>query len=402
LKPDKYKKNYFYEAGRDEETAKSTAELRRLLYVGMTRAESELYITGTLACVQDVWKTINEDTDAGEIIRRVYESKLKRQEKKIEDGELRIQGGDTIIHDDTFFGLLLPSLAHIGPGRYFSCERIQESPPAPQKTGIPNTGDGRASFLRAAEAAYHHAAVLEKPPPRYLRAAVSALSGLPLPDGLCFTAAEEFSGEPAAAVFETIDTLFGRPPSAGIAGDDEGVLGAAALGTLVHRALEARLKNEEFAMPPQFAALLVEAEEKAETAACADIAETFLNGPLGRRAAAARRRESELPFRMNVPPPLAAATPLLSPDATIDGVIDLVFETDNTIYIVDFKTGRLEMPEQYGWQMLLYRQAAINLWGKDSSPFLYYLRSGCAYRLNALLPKNPPDRSVRVRYGDIP
>ncbi|MDR0708608.1 MAG: UvrD-helicase domain-containing protein, partial [Spirochaetaceae bacterium] len=46
---DKVRRNFFYERGKAEEKRKKTAELRRLLYVAMTRAERELFITGTLA-----------------------------------------------------------------------------------------------------------------------------------------------------------------------------------------------------------------------------------------------------------------------------------------------------------------------------------------------------------------
>ncbi|MDR0710695.1 MAG: UvrD-helicase domain-containing protein, partial [Spirochaetaceae bacterium] len=45
----KIRRNFFYEISRAEEKRKRTAELRRLLYVAMTRAEKELFITGKLA-----------------------------------------------------------------------------------------------------------------------------------------------------------------------------------------------------------------------------------------------------------------------------------------------------------------------------------------------------------------
>jgi len=41
------KSNYFYNLMKDENDAKASAELRRLTYVAFTRAENELYITGT-------------------------------------------------------------------------------------------------------------------------------------------------------------------------------------------------------------------------------------------------------------------------------------------------------------------------------------------------------------------
>jgi ATP-dependent helicase/nuclease subunit A len=44
----KIKNNFFWERSRAESEQKRTAELRRLLYVGMTRAENELYLSGCL------------------------------------------------------------------------------------------------------------------------------------------------------------------------------------------------------------------------------------------------------------------------------------------------------------------------------------------------------------------
>ncbi|WP_461249083.1 3'-5' exonuclease, partial [Treponema sp. R6D11] len=51
------RKNFFWEQANEETKQKRTAELRRLLYVAMTRAEKELYITGSL-------KIKNEDETA--------------------------------------------------------------------------------------------------------------------------------------------------------------------------------------------------------------------------------------------------------------------------------------------------------------------------------------------------
>jgi ATP-dependent helicase/nuclease subunit A len=105
------KRNYFWERSSAVEKGKSIAELRRLLYVGMTRAEKELYLSGCLGISKD--SGIDEtDSESGDS-RTDFSLQLKQfVTKKIEKAEGRNAiMGDTILDGYTFFGLCLPAFA---------------------------------------------------------------------------------------------------------------------------------------------------------------------------------------------------------------------------------------------------------------------------------------------------
>jgi ATP-dependent exoDNAse (exonuclease V) beta subunit len=104
------------------------------------------------------------------------------------------------------------------------------------------------------------------------------------------------------------------------------------------------------------------------------IAGRFLASPLGEEARAAPFRRGEYPFRClkNIP----------AGDIFINGIIDLLFEWDNEVRVVDFKTDSSERPEEHLAQMTIYRQAARELRGKPCRVWLYYLRSGRAVEID--------------------
>jgi ATP-dependent exoDNAse (exonuclease V) beta subunit len=70
-------------------------------------------------------------------------------------------------------------------------------------------------------------------------------------------------------------------------------------------------------------------------------------------------------------------------DRYIDGVVDLVFEAEGQVFVVDFKTDRVEAPEAHRAQLAAYADAARDLWGMPCRAWLYYLRSGHAREVGA-------------------
>jgi ATP-dependent exoDNAse (exonuclease V) beta subunit len=64
-------------------------------------------------------------------------------------------------------------------------------------------------------------------------------------------------------------------------------------------------------------------------------------------------------------------------------VVDLVFEAEGRVFVVDFKTDRVEAPEAHRAQLAAYADAARDLWGKPCAAWLSYLRTGHAVELHA-------------------
>jgi ATP-dependent exoDNAse (exonuclease V) beta subunit len=62
--------------------------------------------------------------------------------------------------------------------------------------------------------------------------------------------------------------------------------------------------------------------------------------------------------------------------------IDLLFEFENEMYIVDYKTDKTINPELYSAQLAEYASAVQDLFSKKTRCFLFYLREGKAVPVN--------------------
>ncbi|MDR2052256.1 MAG: UvrD-helicase domain-containing protein, partial [Treponema sp.] len=377
----KVRRNFFYERSRAEEKRKRTAELRRLLYVAMTRAERELFITGTLALGEN--GESGSDNDLPQRLGAVVEKKLSAQAKNdAKNGTERIPG-DSIIDNDTFLGLLLPAIVSRIPG-----ETAAEQEPFFKLESIPVYTDEYIKNRERRGAVYFNdrgglSRFLADIEPRYEKAAVLATPVIPSPyrtpvsfrvyaeeDG-CSAGTEtgcrfdgENSGESAADIFGTVDRILAR---FGAADREENGFSAADFGTIAHACVEALLNGETPSIPAKLAGHLDPAEAETLLAAARTAAERFIGSPLGKRAASAAFRKSEYCFRS-----------LLGDGGGetvfINGTIDLLFEDEETVYVVDFKTDSRENPAEHIPQMGFYYRAASELRRKNCRLWLYYLR----------------------------
>ena len=97
-----------------------------------------------------------------------------------------------------------------------------------------------------------------------------------------------------------------------------------------------------------------------------ELAKGFFKSRVWKSAAASGKIESELAFS------------LISREAGeeifINGIIDLVFESEDFVQIVDFKTDRRIIPGEYNRQMQIYIEAASEIFGKPARCVLFYLR----------------------------
>jgi ATP-dependent helicase/nuclease subunit A len=375
----KIRRNFFYEQGRLDEKQKKTAELRRLLYVAMTRAEKELYLTGSLSFGKD-------NADTGNLplrLRTPMEGKRETQDKKDTEADAPRIEGDSIIDNDTFFGLLLPAIsARIGEDgsmtadapSIFRLETIQPRNPeyirSREHRGAVFSNDrrGLAGFLEKAAAFYDTAEIISTPDIADNHRTPTSFHPGPEtdPGAVRYTADVKHSGESAGEVFGTVDPILRRfAPEASFTPAD--------FGTIAHACVEALMKGEEAAIPHGLAGNLSPKEADTLLAAGLALANKFLASPLGRAAQNAALRRSEYRFRS------------LYGKIFINGTIDLLFEDDSTLTVLDFKTDSLEAPGEHTAQMAFYYRAAMDLLGnvhkKTCRVWLYYLRSGHAVEM---------------------
>jgi ATP-dependent helicase/nuclease subunit A len=385
-------RNFFYEKDRLEEKRKAAAELRRLLYVAMTRAEDRLIITGTYSLdmgggAEDPLSSLN---------RAIKEKREARAKKNQKAGIGRLPG-DASLDDGTLFGLLLPALADRWSGAdklpppFLSLEPIprytREDIRRREEGGpYPNNRQGLSRFLAAVAPSYQKAEKIATPAP-----ARDHLSPTSFHTALPETGKREagdpaFNGEGGEEPFIRVDRILARFAAPdGAAGGER--FGPAEFGTLAHLSVEALLKGEEPVIPPRLAGLLSPGEGEILLSAGKELAERFLRSPLGKAAAESSFRRSEYPFRSFYPrlrPPAGRGLEQnpANNDIYISGTIDLLFDREDQVWVVDFKTDSVENPPEHLSQMAFYYRAARDLRKKRCRIWLYYFRTGHAVELS--------------------
>ncbi|MDR0400527.1 MAG: PD-(D/E)XK nuclease family protein, partial [Treponema sp.] len=407
-------RNFFYEKDRLEEKRKAAAELRRLLYVAMTRAEDRLIITGAYSLGMG-------DEDGGDMaacLARLVQEKREAREKKDQKAGVQRLPGDASLDDGTLFGLLLPALADRWSGAsrppFLTLEPIprytREDIRRREDRGIyPNNRRGLSRFLAAAAPYYQGAEKIPLPTPAKDHLSPSSFHAA-LPgegegfDGSLFDKSlfdkslfdkssfdgssfdkpafdkPVFDGEGGEDIFAPVDRILARFAAPGSAAGRE-VFGPAEFGTLAHLSVEALLKGAEPAIPPRLAGLLSPGEGEALLSAGKGLAERFLRSPLGKAASESPFRRSEYPFRSFYPPGEAEQNPG-STGIYINGTVDLLFDREDQVWVVDFKTDVAENPPEHLPQMAFYYRAARDLREKPCRVWLYYLRTGHAVELS--------------------
>lgn len=344
-------KNYFYQKVTDLNRKQASAELRRLVYVALTRAKNQLYITNGN-----------------------YERKA--------DAEKYLPGGET--NPSTIFHVLEPVINY-----YLDDDSCREKPftveqiisakrfsSGSNKTPQ-NSRKGKIQFIKElkSQGVYENAECIEKDavPKRYI--APSQLQS-----------ADDETYQPGTAHFQNSEESVPYPeinriieesvPSGGkyaAAGESstavlEPRFSYSDFGTVAHTYLEAAVTKTKPIVPNAAIAGIADNKTALETirAVCAEMAQKFQNSPLGKAAAASEWHKAEYPFKSRIG------------EKIIRGTIDLIFKnTDGTYTIVDYKTNRTIQPEIYFTQLACYRKAAAQMLLQPENSVrcvLYYLR----------------------------
>ncbi len=311
--------NVFEDYAAEEETRRDLAELRRLLYVAATRAEQRLYFTAAVrrghrgASLLDlVGEATGFDPEAGVI--------------------------------DAAFAEMV-RLEMIAP----ITERAVREHRIPQ-TARRDVREARA-LLDAAHEVSREAREVEFTPTGINELLVRS------------------DGSPVS------DELFDEAALRSSAGDDGRE--AAALGTLTHLLLEhlvagEPLSRDQWLADPTWATRIygpVDDAGHGSTAAILEeswnLAQRFLSSELYRRLSGGVVH-TEYPFVLA----------LGEPAVYVSGTMDLVVETDDAVWVVDYKTDRLLDASHYAGQMSIYRSAAGELFAKPVELRIFGLRDG--------------------------
>ncbi|MDR2660126.1 MAG: UvrD-helicase domain-containing protein [Spirochaetaceae bacterium] len=161
--------------------------------------------------------------------------------------------------------------------------------------------------------------------------------------------------------------IYGREESEAAPGikDDGGFLGypgitPAEFGSLTHRVIEEGFNN---------GGVLKDVPENSEVEKLVKrYASVFFDSDTGKKSLRASFRKTEYPF--------LSLHEKDDKKTYISGVIDLLFEFENEMYIVDYKTDKFIHPEKHYEQLDAYLYAVENLFSKKARAYLFYLREG--------------------------
>ncbi|MDR3249049.1 MAG: PD-(D/E)XK nuclease family protein [Treponema sp.] len=147
----------------------------------------------------------------------------------------------------------------------------------------------------------------------------------------------------------------------------------AEFGTIVHGFMEDRFRGVKPRIPPKFQARLDERDIPFIHEAAEAMVQGFFDSGIGKLSLLATYRESEFPIITMVKTG-AGAIP-------VTGQIDLLFEWEDAMYIVDFKTDRTEETSRHLGQLGVYHRAISDIFEKPVRSWLFYLRSSNAVEL---------------------
>jgi ATP-dependent exoDNAse (exonuclease V) beta subunit len=190
------------------------------------------------------------------------------------------------------------------------------------------------------------------------------------------SAARAGAGAAAPAVIERAAALYNgaarveTPARAASARGEAAAQSAADFGTLVHALIEDRFKGRS---PLELL--------NGRLGKAARLAGRFFDSPLGKMSLAAPFRKTEYGFVLR-------SGGEDGDDQYISGKIDLLFKSEDALYIVDYKTDRKEEPAMHAAQLRVYRDAAAALFPEKGPvrAFLFYLRTGRAVALEDAAP----------------
>ncbi|MBO5137575.1 MAG: UvrD-helicase domain-containing protein [Spirochaetaceae bacterium] len=315
-------KNYFYSKAKEQEEKEEEAELRRLLYVAMTRAEKELFVVGNIN-----GKTYfnNVEDDYSKVCR-------------------------------SFTKMLQPMcLTHLNkqPDAPFVFEEIPARQYQVAQETTENTKENKAAFVNETYCFYKDAVQVKE-----------EVIPWPYRDPSSFEP-EFVSGEHKDDVADEISILV---ESTKVATENSFGFSYADFGTAAHFCLEMTLNANDVVFPTKLVRALSDKQVKTLHLICSDMAQRFISSDLGKNALKSLWRRTEFHFKFKIQ------------RCILNGIIDLIFrDYEGFFNIVDYKTDKKENPQLYYVQQGIYRKAVAAIFGVPENTircFLFYLRSG--------------------------
>ena len=336
-------RNAFFESSKERRSALERAELKRLLYVALTRAESHIVITATAPRYDDAKGKSFRSLLSGPLGLFGDSSPLKARIPGPEDGEPGVAmppfGRLSALRSGTLVGII-PERDDIEYYALVAGARKKAAGPIDPST-IP---------------------IVE----RRARPAPSSVTAI----------AERYAALREASRRDA-EQLRIAPELAAPSG-----LSPETWGSLVHAILESRLgprpeaRDGEARLSPKLRAAAEEAlgggaALREAIARASRLAQVFLSSDLGLRALASKERRVELEVAIGLEGSSTRNAPKYA-----RGSIDLAFAEGDLIVIVDYKTDTSIRKGEHDMQIAAYERAAGEIFGRRAEGWIFYLYGG--------------------------
>ena len=337
--------NFFYLTAQKDEKARELAELRRILYVALTRAEEEVYITGSAN--PDKETGLFKPSDNPNTMLKLLFPMMNRMIVMDDSSSQEVS-----VADDSPFDLQwIPPVTR---------QEIQSIKGSTKNTtalelarSLADWYQGEPVLPAVEESPYRSPSHLAPHSPEYQQE--QAQNGQDL---------QEQEPKAEGGAYSEIDQLVRSShqkngPTSFTYTD---------FGTCAHLYLEAALKDQQPTIPTQYLQHLSLGQQQKLHQLCSTMTQGFLASPTGQAAKVSSWRRAEYQFRYRLE------------DHILKGSMDLIYQREDGCYqIVDYKTDQKEQPEQYFIQQAAYRTAAAAICGVPEEKVhcaLYYLRTG--------------------------
>lgn len=364
--------NYFFEKSKIKTKLMSEAELRRVLYVAMTRAESELYITGSISLnknVKEMLETVFDENQLKSNDPVDIENKLFTMLHAIRSEQIdKDQKNNSVVkneycrEDDKFIAFLLPLLAYfMNKDAPFTLEEIKSRTQEELRTFNVTKKETKQEVFERVQNIYDTAEIIET---TLISSPYKNPSHLSHEKDIDYQ--KNDNNDNGEFSLPELDDIIKKQADNGF--------DYSHFGTIAHAFAESLFTKKDAQIPAQIMQKLKETQFKTVCKLAENMAKGFANSELGKAALTSKWQKTEHTFKYLIKN--------ANQKAIINGSIDLVFEKeDGNIVIVDYKTDSVENPSIHIAQVASYQQAVSKILAKpieSISCYLFYLRTSKA------------------------
>ena len=345
--------NFFYQEAKQEESLKDQAELRRVLYVALTRAEDEVFIT---ACPGSLDPDNPGKLKLSESSNTMFKLLVPQINCNVTLAEKIILESHSPFDAEWIPFVTQQEVEQVSPFQQqdFGGEPVHPSSPWHIAQTVAPLYQGEAILPVEEANLYRSPSHLAPKSPEYWQEPDTNSS----PEKTPTTGKEENQayGEIAQLVTSTTKA------------DGNPAFTYADFGSCAHLYLEAALNNHQPSIPTRYLQHLSPAHQQKLHHLCSTMTANFLNSPTGEAVKQASWRKTEFTFKLRLG------------DYIINGSMDLIYQDhQGQLHIVDYKTDQQQQPELYHPQQAAYRKAAAAIFSVPEETItcsLYYLRTG--------------------------